>query len=376
MVADEPIPLRDVRVRVVRPNEEPRFNALLREHHYLGFRKFCGRRLRHVAVLGDRWLALLGWHAAALHCAARDRWIGWHSFQRRQRLFLVVNNSRFLLLPDAAGTPHLASRVLGLSLRRLPGDWLARHGHAILLAESFVDPRRFAGTCYRAANWLEIGRTCGFGRTRGARGYVEHGHPKRVFVYSLRRDARQQLAAPAPRPEWLPWRPRILLTTAQMLSLRDFLRCQPDSRARRGKRYPWPALLAIVLAARLAGSTSLTEMSQFGRALEQSMLRDLGIPRRSTGRYHAPGISTLHYALKGIDEETLEDLLAEWTHTQAPDGEPLAIDGSSLRRSNEYDLYEQSAEHVQSLSSNSRRSVSSPAWRSASSVRADHAPTD
>ena len=88
----------------------------------------------------------LGWYAAALHCAARGRWIGWHSLQRRQRLFLIVNNSRFLLLPTVAGTPHLASRVLGLSLRRLPRDWLAHHGHRILW------PRRSSipGTCYRA----------------------------------------------------------------------------------------------------------------------------------------------------------------------------------------------------------------------------------
>ena len=337
-MAVEPIPLRAVRVRVVRPDEVPRFNALLREHHYLGFRKFCGRRLRHVAVLGERWLALLGWHAAALHCAAREHWIGWHSLQRRQRLFLVVNNSRFLVLPEAAGTPHLASRVLGLSLRRLPGDWLARHGHPILLAESFVDPRRFAGTCYRAANWLEIGRTRGFGRTRGARGYVAHGQPKRVFVYPLRRNARHLLAAPVPRPEWLPWRPRMKLTTAQMLSLRDYLERVPDPRRRRGKRYPWPALLTLVLAARVAGATTLTEMSDFGRALDQSVLQDLGIPRRAqTGRFHAPGISTLHYALKDVDVEQLEDLLAAWTRDQAPDDEPLALDGKVLRGSYDHD---------------------------------------
>lgn len=331
VVDDEPIPLQAVRVRLVRPDEEPRFNALLREHHYLGFRKFCGRRLRHVAVLGERWLALLGWHAAALHCAAREQWIGWHPLQRRQRLFLVANNSRFLILPTAAGTPHLASRVLGLSLRRLPHDWLALHGHTVLLAETFVDPERFEGTCYRAANWLEIGVTRGFGRTRsGDLGYVEHGQPKRVFVYPLRRDARQQLAASAPRPEWLPWRPRILLTTAQMLSLRNFLRRVPDPRGRRGKRYPLPPLLTIVLSARMAGSTTLTETSNFGRSLAQSVLQDLGIPRRrQTGLYHAPGISTLHYALKGFDLETLEDLLAEWTRTQAPADEPLGLDGKA-----------------------------------------------
>ena len=148
------IPLREVRVRVVRADEERRWNELVRTHHYLGFRNLCGRRLRHVAVLGERWLALLGWHAAALHCAARDRWIGWSSLQRRQRLFLVANNSRYLLLPAASGVPNLASRVLGLSLRRLRADWLALHGHDLLLAETFVDPQRYRGTCYRpAACW-------------------------------------------------------------------------------------------------------------------------------------------------------------------------------------------------------------------------------
>ena len=121
-MADDPIPLRPVW-----PAEQPRCNALLRQHHYLGFRNFRGHR---------------------------------------QRLFPIVNNARFLLLPGAAGTPHLASHVLCPSLRRLPRDWLARHGHALLLAETFVDPERFAGTCYRAANWLEVGAH-GFGRACG-----------------------------------------------------------------------------------------------------------------------------------------------------------------------------------------------------------------
>ena len=116
------IPLREVRVRVVRADEERRWNELVRTHHYLGFRNLCGRRLRHVAVLGERWLALLGWHSAALQCAARERWIGWSNLQRRLR-----------------------------------ADWLARHGHELLLAETFVDPTRFAGTCYRATNWREVG---------------------------------------------------------------------------------------------------------------------------------------------------------------------------------------------------------------------------
>ena len=329
----EPIPLREVRVRVVGRDEEARWNALLRTHHYLGFRNFCGRRLRHVAVQGDRWLALLGWHAAALHCAVRDRWIGWTSLQRRQRLFLVVNNSRFLLLPTIGSVPGLASRVLGLSLRRLRRDWQAVHGHDLLLAETFVDPARFAGTCYRAANWREVGSTLGYGRIRGgALGYVEHGQPKRVFLYPLRRDARTQLTARDPHPDWRAWRPRIMLTEEQMASLHHHFSQVPDPRGNRGKRHPLATVLTITGTARLAGCQTLTEISDFGRALSQDQLAALGCRRRpQTGRLHAPGMSTLHYIFKALDADVVERELAAWAAAEAAPVEPLAGDSKELR---------------------------------------------
>ena len=138
---DTPIPLREVRVLLVRPEVEPQWNALLHVHHYLGFRKLCGAQLKQVAVWGNRWLALLGWPP----------------WQRHTRLHLIANQSRFLRLPSAGHTPRLASCVLGLSLRRLPADWRASTGRRLLLAETFAGPARFAGTCYRAANWLPVG---------------------------------------------------------------------------------------------------------------------------------------------------------------------------------------------------------------------------
>ena len=333
------VPLREVQVRLVRPEEVPRWNALMRRHHYLGFRKMCGRRLRHVAVHGERWLALLGWHAAALHCAARERWIGWSSLQRRARLFLVVGNTRFLILPQASGQRCLASRVLGLSLRRLARDWLAVHGHAILLAESFVDPARYAGTCYRASNWIEVGATRGYGRVRGPLNYVRHGSPKRVFLYPLRRDARQQLRAAQPRPEWQPWRPRMQLSNRQLASLRRALQDVPDRRGQRGRRYPLATVLTIVLAARLAGCQTLTETSDFGRALSQDALRRIGSRLRpQTQRYHAPGISTLHYVLKEVDIDATERILGDWMQAQVPEKKAVAIDGKTLRGSYNHDL--------------------------------------
>ncbi len=340
-----PVRLLDVQVRPVRKAEEQRWNELVRAHHYLGFRNLCGRRLRHVAVLGERWLALLGWHAAALHCAARDQWIGWSSLQRRQRLFLVANNSRYVLLPGAAGVPNLASRVLGLSLRRLRADWLAIHGHDLLLAETFVDSGLFAGTCYRAANWIDVGSTRGFGRVRGgAIGYQAHGRPKRALVYPLHPDARRQLAAAAARPEWVPWRHRMQLTPAQMVSLREYLEQLPDPRKARGKRYSLASVLTLVIAARLAGASTLTDISDFGRDLSEDLLRRLGFRAMpGSGTVTAPGISTLHYILKPLDEEEIERITGAWMALWIPEAESLALDGKTLRGSYDRDQDEQGA---------------------------------
>ena len=345
------IRLREVQVRTVRPDEEPRWNELMRRHHYLGFRNFCGNRLRQVAVHGERWLGLLGWHAAALHCAARDHWIGWTSLQRRQRLFLVANQSRFLLLSAAGQYPGLASRVLGQSLRQLPREWQQRHRAPLLLAETFVDPALFDGTCYRAANWIEAGRTQGFGRVRGGPiSYQAHGAPKRVFVYPLQADAAAQLSAERAPAHWQPHQPVITLKPAQWRSLRAFLDQVSDSRGRRGLRYPLGTALTLLLAGRLAGCQTLTELCDFGRALSQSTLALIGSRLRpQTGRYEAPGISSWHYILKQVEAKQVEDLLATWMAEQVPDlqadsdeGEPavqaVGLDGKVLRGSYDRDL--------------------------------------
>ena len=118
----------------------------MREHHYLGFKQFAGRGLRHVAVWRGHWLALLGWQSGAFKCQPRDRWLGWHPSVQFRRLHLIGNNTRFLVLPEASGIGNLASRALSRSLRRLGSDWEALHGHPLELAETFVDPSRFRGT--------------------------------------------------------------------------------------------------------------------------------------------------------------------------------------------------------------------------------------
>lgn len=140
----------------------------------------------------------MGWGAAAFKCADRDRFIGWVPSEHFRRLRFIANNQRFLILPSTTRTPNLASRVLGLCLRRLSSDWIKIYNHPILLAETFVDPSRFTGTCYKAAGWICLGEARGFGRNGGV--YYAHGRTKTIWVRPLHSRACAILAAPLDDP--------------------------------------------------------------------------------------------------------------------------------------------------------------------------------
>jgi hypothetical protein len=153
--------------------------------------------LRYLVDSEQGLLGALGFSAAALAASDRDRWIGWNSEQRRCNRHLVVNNSRFLIVPWVR-VPHLASHLLGRVARRLPADFEARYGYRPLLLETFVEEGRFAGTCYRAANWLAVGRTTGRGRTdlRSRRQRREEKPPlpiESIWLYPLDADWRARL---------------------------------------------------------------------------------------------------------------------------------------------------------------------------------------
>jgi len=161
---------------------EPLWDRLVRGYHYLGYRKLLGHRLKYLAVLEGRPVAALAFSAPARVLRVRDQWIGWSAAQRKTHLDRVVNNSRFLILPWVA-IQNLASHVLARTLARLPQEWAARFGSRPWLVETFVDPARFHGTCYRAANWRCLGET--FGSGKQGKGYVYHGAVKEVYVYVL-----------------------------------------------------------------------------------------------------------------------------------------------------------------------------------------------
>ncbi|MGQ9533512.1 MAG: IS701 family transposase [Desulfotomaculales bacterium] len=178
---------------------EPLWNHLMRTYHYLGHKKMPGCQMKQIAFSGGRPLVLAAWRAAALKLEARDAFIGWTPEQRRQFLPQVASNSRLLVLPWVK-VPNLASYALARFIEALRRDWPAKYGRPLLLLETYVDPRYFTGTVYRAANWIFLGQTRGF--TKQGRTYVYHGHPKEVYVYPLEPDFRDIIGCKRrpPRP--------------------------------------------------------------------------------------------------------------------------------------------------------------------------------
>ncbi|MGA7874569.1 MAG: Druantia anti-phage system protein DruA, partial [Desulfoferrobacter sp.] len=206
--------LCEVVVRRVRRLEEHRFQELMDEHHYLGCVPKISETLWYVAVWRDQWVALVGFSAAAWKCAARDVWIGWSLRHQYDRLKLVVNNNRFLILPECH-LPNLGSRILSLCQKRLSNDWQGTFGHPVVLLETFVDPRKFRGTLYKAANWVYVGDTKGFRRT--GKGYtVQPQSPKMVFVKPLHPNARGVLSRPILKPPYCTGGAKMMLPAEHM----------------------------------------------------------------------------------------------------------------------------------------------------------------
>jgi hypothetical protein len=153
-----PLEFRQVR----RTSNEPIFNGLIEEHHYLGYVQPVGEHLKYMVYGGGRPVACLAWCSAPRQLGPRDRFIGWSQEARRKNIHLLAYNTRFLILPWVK-VPHLASHILGHMARELPRDWERVYGHPVIYLETFINPARNRGTCYLAANWTKLGRTTGRG---------------------------------------------------------------------------------------------------------------------------------------------------------------------------------------------------------------------
>jgi hypothetical protein len=149
--------------QVRRTADEPLFNSLMESHHYLKYEQPVGEHLKYLVWAQGRPLACLAWSSAPRHLGSRDRFIGWSGEARRRNIRFIAYNTRFLILPWVT-VPHLASHILSRITRQLSQDWEGLYQHPIYFLETFVDPERFRGTCYRAANWVVLGRTTGRGK--------------------------------------------------------------------------------------------------------------------------------------------------------------------------------------------------------------------
>jgi hypothetical protein len=273
--------------------------------------------------------------AAARRLRPRDQWIGWSDEQRRRRLSLVVNNTRFLLLQSI---PNLASKTLGLVLARLSADWQMRYGHPVLLVETFVDPAHFCGTLYSASGWSELGTTDGCGR-QARDFYVRHDQPKRLFARELVKNARRSLQAEHLRPALAaveaktPVRPT--QCAPELRSLLEHFKAVPDYRARIG-RYPLWSLLSIVGCAHLADCPrGQKDLAAFAGRLSQGQRRALGIrSNRKTGRCPTPSQPTFCRLYAKVPPAQIERIVLDFQRQvrgAPPPQDLIVLDGKEPR---------------------------------------------
>ena len=334
--------LARVRVRLLLDHERPEFDRLLTDKHYLHDWVLTGQSLRYVAEFDGQWVALIAFSAASLHLKAREQWIGWSPRQRARRLAMVVNNSRFLVLPERQRFPNLASRVLGLCLRRLSDDWQERWHHPVLAVESFVDESLYRGTCYRACGFEAAGPTKGFARA-SRDFYLPHGQPKQLYLRELRPGARKLLRQ-ARWPEALAVHERELagpcpFRAPSLESLLDRFAALPDARRGHGLRHRQRFVLACAAVSTLMGACGYRAFENTCKKFTQRQLRALGCQRdEEDGIYYPPSDTTFQRVLKALDAAGFASTVGRWLVEQEVGAlQQLAVDGKVLRGSGRHD---------------------------------------
>ena len=324
-------------LRPCRDEELEDFKRLEDEHHEMGQTHSGGNTMRLIAEDDGQKVALMVWGSASYRLKERDVYVGWTAALRAARQKLVVANRRFTLLVPAGSRPNLASRVLGLAVRELPGLWRERFGYEPLLAETFCDIEAHAGTCYKAAGWTPLGRTQGFSRTRQTRDwYAFHGKPKTLWVKELRPGARDLMIAAVPPPECakacdcdaygvLP------LPLGPTATLHEAL-CRVRDPRKSNRHYPIGTMLTLLTMGMMSGAWSLPAVLRFCHRLTLRQRGELGLPRRKDGSYRPiPSYSAFYNLLGQLDPDEYARALTAWMSAHAgllP--RQLAVDGKFL----------------------------------------------
>jgi len=321
--------LDQVEVRPIRFDEREKWQTIMSEHHYLGHAHPFGNTIYYVAETGNRWLALIGFSACALKCKPRDEWIGWSQTIQWQRLHLIANNTRFLIITDHS-FKNLASKVLSLCLKRISKDWLQRFGYPIVMVETFVDPRRFSGTCYKASNWKLLGKTKGY--RKQSDGYIQNDHPKYVFVFEIHKKAKEILHSFSIPPIYFKEKPIMTLNTSQTASLYEHLLKIRDPRGKYGKRHKKTTILTITICAILGGAKSYLAIWDWAKNLTQALRKKIRC-RLEEGEFVIPSESSIRRFLQKLDPESVDRHLSSWIMEHVGKPEAIAFDGKTVRGS-------------------------------------------
>jgi hypothetical protein len=313
-----------------------RFHHLLEAEHALGSRQPKGRVLYQVICRGEQWVALVLWTSPLWHFKARDQWIDWDRVTRSERLQLIAHQARFLMI-ESAREPNLASAVLAVSTRELPGQWEECFGYRVLLAETFTDPESHAGTCYKTSGWEPIGLSRRDGR-HYAQKLPEPLGAKKLWVRALHPQARALLVGPQ-LPEVYRGGlaahagERSPLKAAHLRSLCETLERLPDPRSRRARAYPLGAVLALVALGLLRGAVHLSAIVRLAGKLSQSQRRSLGLPfKKSTRFIRVPGYGVYREVLQRLEVDALARELTSWMQSHAGElPRTLAVDGKTIR---------------------------------------------
>lgn len=324
-------------VWVAKAKDAEWFDRQLEEHHYLGAGQPVGDYLRQVVALEGKPVALLVWGPACYALKDRDLWISWSACQRVERLKLIVQNRRFLVLSAKGQAPNLASQAMGAALQALRGHWQDCFGYRPLLAESFTDPEAYAGTCYKASNWEPVGWSVGYRRHR-ADFYVPNDRPKRLWLRPLVPEARAQLRAvqvPEECRGGLVAAPsgQLPLKQPEVDSLQEVFIQAPDPRAA-NTRYRTAPVLVIIALALLAGRREIAEIARFATTLTPAQRRRLGLPRKKGTRafYQVPGYDVFYQVLTRMDPQAFAERLSQWLLGRAGSlPSALAMDGKMIR---------------------------------------------
>ena len=321
--------IREIDVRPVSAPEERLFQDLMQQHHYLGALPKIGETIWYLTAWHEQWVALSSFSAAALKCAARDNWVGWDFRHKYERLKLVTNNSRFLILPQWH-VPNLASRILSLCQKRISADWQRMFGHPVLLLETFVDPQRFRGTIYNASNWIYVGDSKGFSRTR--HGYcATTNSPKMLFIKPLIPNVRAALSRPVLDPKHQAGGGKKMLHAEHMRSLFDYFAAIPDPRRAQGRRHRIATVLAIAAGATLCGMRGYKDMAEWAQDLGHKARQRFRCRYCKKGKgYSVPSMSIIRDVLLRVDPSHLDKALQCWNQDYGQHDESLAIDGKTM----------------------------------------------